>query len=69
MNDLKTTILGGLGAIWIVSEPIISSGSFDFNKDWKSLVSAGIVALLGYFAKDKTKDVQSLVGGRPNDRG
>lgn len=50
----KTTILGALGAIWVVAEPIVTNGDFDLSRDWKSLVFATIIAVFGYFAKDKT---------------
>lgn len=69
----KTTILGVLGAIWVVAEPIITNGDFELSRDWKSLVFATIIAGLGYFAKDKNVtggNVQSILGtDRPNDRG
>ncbi len=51
MNN-KTTIMGIIGAIWLTVQPIISNGNFDFSRDWKNLVGAVIVALIGYFAKD-----------------
>jgi hypothetical protein len=51
MNN-KTTILGIIGAIWLTIQPLISTGTFDFSKDWKNIIGAVIVALLGYFAKD-----------------
>jgi hypothetical protein len=53
MKDWKTTILGALGSIWLVAEPIITNGNFDFERDWKSLVFAAIVAGISYFAADK----------------
>jgi len=63
----KTTILGALGAIWVVAEPIVTNGDFDLSRDWKSLVFATIIAAFGYFAKDKNvtggTTPQGIIGG------
>lgn len=56
MTDLKTTTAGLLFAIWVVAEPIVKNGEFDFQKDWISLILAVFGGAIGYFAKDKTKD-------------
>jgi hypothetical protein len=53
MTDLKTTVLGFLGAFWFLAQPIITNGNFDFARDWKSLVFAGLTAAFGYFVGDK----------------
>jgi hypothetical protein len=53
MKDWKTTLIGFLAALWILIEPIISKGDFDLTKDWKSLVTALIVAFFGYFVRDR----------------
>ena len=53
MKDLKTTVLGFLAAFWLLAQPIITNGNFDFARDWKVLVYAGIAAAFGYFVQDK----------------
>lgn len=55
MTDLKTTTAGVLFAVWIVAEPIIKTGDFDFKRDWTTLIIAIIGGAIGYFAKDSTK--------------
>ena len=52
MQNWKTTAIGLAGAIWIVAQPIIENGTFNFSHDWKNLVGAAISASIGYFAKD-----------------
>lgn len=52
MKNYKTTLIGVIGAIWLVIQPIISNGTFNFSTDWKSLVYASLTAAFGFFAKD-----------------
>ena len=49
MKNWKTTVLGALLAIVIAVAPIIQTGVID----WKAVGIAALVALIGYFAKDK----------------
>lgn len=53
MKNWKTTLLGFLGAFWILAQPIIANGDFDLNRDWKNLVGAAIAAAFGLLTKDK----------------
>lgn len=52
MKNWKTTLLGFLAAFWLLAQPIIANGDFDFSRDWKSLAGAAIAALFGLIAKD-----------------
>ena len=52
MKNWKTSLIGFLGAFWILAQPIITNGDFDFERDWKSLIGAAIATALGLFAKD-----------------
>ena len=53
MENFKTTALGFLAAFWLLAQPIITNGNFELNRDWKSLVFAGLTAAFGYFVSDK----------------
>ena len=44
----KTTVVGALLAIVIAVQPILATGTID----WKAVILAALVALLGYLAKD-----------------
>jgi hypothetical protein len=48
MKNWKTTLFGVLAAISIAVLPILQSGVID----WKAIMIAISVGLLGYFAKD-----------------
>lgn len=48
MKSWKTTIVGALLATVIAIQPFFEPGAYDFKK----LLLAGLVALLGYLAKD-----------------
>lgn len=48
MKNWKTTIIGAIGAVFTVVWPLFQTG----NVDIKDVVSAGVLALLGYLAKD-----------------
>lgn len=48
MRNWKTTIIGAIGAVFTVVWPYFQTG----NVDIKDAVSAGVLALLGYLAKD-----------------
>lgn len=67
MKNWKTSLLGYLAALWLVVQPIITNGDFDFERDWKSLVGAAIAAFFGYVAKDKNVTggtvKQGIIGG------
>jgi hypothetical protein len=45
----KTAILGAILAIVVAVAPIIQTGAVD----WKAVGMAALIALLGYFTKDK----------------
>jgi len=74
MKNWKTSLIGYLAALWLVVQPIITNGDFDFERDWKSLVGAAIAAFFGYVAKDKnvtggTVQQEGILGtDRPDDR-
>ncbi len=51
-GNYKTTIIGVLGAIFIAIQPLFTAKGFDISTDWKSLVSAAIVAAFAFVAKD-----------------
>lgn len=48
MKNWKTTLIGAIGAVFTVVWPLLQTGSVDI----KDAVSAGVLALLGYLAKD-----------------
>lgn len=48
MKSWKTTIVGAILATVIAIEPLISTGVVD----WKKVGFAGLIALMGYLAKD-----------------
>lgn len=48
MNDWKTTAIGVAGAVAETVQSLIASG----NVDSKTLITAGFMAALGYFARD-----------------
>lgn len=52
MKNWKTTLIGFLAAFWLLAEPIITQGNFEFSRDWKSLVGALIVTFAGLNSKD-----------------
>jgi hypothetical protein len=52
LGNYKTTIIGLLGAVWVVVQPLISKGDFVFDRDWKQLIYAALVAGFGFLAKD-----------------
>ena len=53
-KNYKTTLLGGAGAILNAVTPIVNASSGSFNKsDWAQLAVSVMMALMGYFAKDK----------------
>lgn len=51
MNNWKTTLIGGIMAVCIAVEPIISTGTVN----WKSVGMAAMIALIGYVAQDGKK--------------
>ena len=53
MKNWKTFLLGLLAAVWVAVQPVIANGDFDLQRDWKELSLAVIIALFGYFTKDK----------------
>ena len=52
MKNWKTTLLGLTGAVWIAVQPLITTGTFNLQKEWKNLVGAAIVAAFSFVAKD-----------------
>lgn len=48
MKDWKTTAIGAAGAVAETLQSLIVTG----NVDTKTLITAGFMAALGYFAKD-----------------
>lgn len=55
MNEFinwRTTIIGILGAVSQIVLPIVQEGEALHTSDW---ISAGLMALLGIFAKDANK--------------
>lgn len=53
MKSWKTTIVGGLLATLLAIEPLLSGAGYHIDKATVGrLVFAGLVALLGYLAKD-----------------
>ena len=48
-SSWKTMLLGALLAIVVAVAPIIQTGAVD----WKAVGMAALIALLGYFSKDK----------------
>jgi len=56
MNELfgnwRTTILGIMGAVSQVILPMVTDGQTLHTSDW---ISAGLIALMGIFAKDANK--------------
>lgn len=52
LGNYKTTIIGLLGAVWVVIQPIINRGDFEISKDWTQLIYAGLIAGFGFLAKD-----------------
>lgn len=48
VTSWKTTVVGILLAIAYAIQPIIATGQID----WKQIVIAALIALLGYVAKD-----------------
>lgn len=59
MKSYKTTIVGALLAAVIAIQPYLTTGEIDV----KQLVIAGLIAALGYFAKDN--DVTGGTKGQP----
>lgn len=49
MKSWKTTIIGCGGAVLQVIIPLIQTGGISINQ----ILSATVMAMLGYFAKDK----------------
>jgi hypothetical protein len=74
MKNWKTSLIGFLGAFWLVAQPIITNGDFDLQRDWKTLIGAAIATAFGLFAKDKnvtggTVKQEGILGtDRPDDR-
>lgn len=61
MTNWRTTLLGLLGAIWIVAEPIMTNGDFEIERDWKKVVTAAGLAVFSYVVKDaKTSGTTKL---------
>lgn len=52
MKNWKTSLMGFLAAFWILAQPIISNGNFDFVRDYKQLILAAIAAVWGIVQKD-----------------
>lgn len=52
MHSWKTFVVGIATAIFVALQPLISNGNFVFERDWKSLVGAALIAAFGYVAKD-----------------
>lgn len=48
MKNWKTTFIGAIGAVFTVVWPLLQTGGVEV----KDIVSAGVLALLGYLAKD-----------------
>ena len=48
MKNWKTTLIGSIGAVFTVVWPLFQTGGVEL----KDIVSAGVLALLGYLAKD-----------------
>jgi len=48
MRNWKTSLIGAIGAVFTVIWPLVQTGSVDL----KDVISAGVLALLGYLAKD-----------------
>lgn len=53
MKNWRTSLIGFLGAFWLLAQPIITNGEFDIERDWKSLVGAALAAAFGLMTKDK----------------
>ena len=53
MTNWKTTIAGGLLAVLVAIEPILSGNGYHFDKKTVvQLIVAGLIAAASYFAKD-----------------
>ena len=52
INNWKTTALGIMAAISQVVLPIVQTGEALHTNDW---ITAGLIALMGIFAKDANK--------------
>ena len=48
MKSWKTTVVGAVLAIVVAVQPLLQTGQID----WKAVGLGGLIALLGYFAKD-----------------
>jgi len=48
LANWKTTLVGIVGAVFSVVWPLVSTGGVDI----KDVISAGVLAILGYLAKD-----------------
>lgn len=59
MKNWRTSLIGFLGAFWLVAQPIIANGDFDLSRDWKTLVGAAIATAFGLSTKDK-----NVTGGK-----
>jgi hypothetical protein len=58
MKNWKTTAIGGLGALMIIIPETIKALEGQ-TVDWKVVALSAIMALVGYFAKDK-----NVTGGK-----
>ena len=48
----RTTCMGLVGAIMSIAYPFLTSGNFDFKRDWKQLGLAAFIAIFGKVMKD-----------------
>jgi hypothetical protein len=70
MKDWKTTLAGFVPAILLSLNALLeayANGHFD-GLTGKQLLVAVALFLIGYFASDKKKSENRLIGGRPDDR-
>jgi hypothetical protein len=49
VTSWKTTVVGAILALIIAIQPLIATGTID----WKQVIIAGLIAVLGYVAKDR----------------
>lgn len=49
VTSWKTTVVGAVLALIIAIQPLISTGTID----WKQVIVAALIAILGYVAKDR----------------